>query len=150
MNDNKLKQLVAEAVALDRDISRMSERLTELKDILKTEAESRFDQAQPTEGGGTTNTFEGADGCICRVTTSAATLKSSVKGEGKDIEKVREAAGNFFTKLFDPTVSYKPVANFREEAEAFLGKQSRKLIKLCENPGRTSVAFETKDTVNAG
>ena len=46
-------------------------------------------------------------------------------------------------------LAYKPAPNFREEAEALLGKDAKKLIKLCETPGRTSVAFETKDAVNA-
>ena len=78
--------------------------------------------------------------------TAGATLKSTIKGEGKDIEKVRTAAGTVFQRLFAPVLAYKPVDNFRDEALALLGTaEGRKLIKLCTNPGKTTVSFETKD-----
>ena len=150
MTDQKLRSLVTEAVCLDREIAEKQARLKEIKESLTIEADTRGDEATATDGGGTSLTFEGADGCIARVTTAGATLKSSIKGEGKDIEKVRAAAGTIFPKLFAPVLAYKPVENFRDEATALLGAtDGRKLIKLCTNPGKTTVSFETKDAVEA-
>ena len=146
MNDNKLRQLITEAVALDRQIATDTDRLKEIKVLLATEAESRPELSAPTEGGGTSTTIEGLDGCICRVTEAGRTLKSSIKAEGKDIEKVREAAGKFFAQLFAPVLAYKPVEKFREQAEAHLDtRAAAKLIKLIENPGKVTVSFETKE-----
>jgi hypothetical protein len=146
MNDNKLRQLITEAVALDRQISLDADRLKEIKALLATEAESRPELAASTEGGGVSTTLEGLDGCVCRVTTAGRTLKSTIKAEGKDIEKVRAASGNVFAKLFAPVLAYKPVENFRDEASALLGTAfGNKLVKLCENPGKLTVSFETKE-----
>lgn len=147
MNDTKLRQLITEAVALDRQIATNTDRLKEIKAQLATEAESRPELSAPTEGGGTSTTIEGLDGCICRVTEAGRTLKSSIKAEGKDIEKVKEAAGKFFGQLFAPVLAYKPVEKFREQAEAHLDtRAAAKLIKLIENPGKVTVSFETKET----
>mgnify|MGYP000849093732 CR=1 FL=1 len=146
MTDQKLSQLVAEAVELDRNISEGQERLKEIKALLAQEAESRAEDATPTEGGGSSVEFTGSDGCIARVTTAGATLKASIKGEGRDIEKVRAAADRHFPRLFETVLAYKPVANFREEAAALLGaKDAAKLVKLCTSPGKVTVSFETKD-----
>lgn len=146
MQNAKIAQLVTEAVALDRQIQEHAARLKEIKDLLATEAETRAEEAQATDGGGTSLTFEGADGCIARVTTTGRKLKSSIKAEGRDIEKVRAAAGRFFEKLFSPVLAYRPVENFRAEAPALLGNpEGRKLVKLCETAGTTSVSFEVKE-----
>lgn len=146
MTPEKLKALVTRAVSLDRSIAQDQEELKGLKDQLATEAASRAEDATATEGGGASLSFEGLDGAIARVTTAGATLKSSVKAEGRDIEKVKESAGRHFTRLFETVLAYKPIAAFREEAVSLLGaKDGAKLIKLCTNPGKTTVSFETKD-----
>lgn len=150
MTDQKLSLLVAEAVELDRNIAEGQERLKEIKAPLALEAESRSEEATPTEGGGTSIEFAGRDGCIARVTTAGATLKASIKGEGRDIEKVRAVAGQRFERLFSPVLSYKPVENFREEAAALLGpKTAASLVKLCTTAGKVTVSFETKEAVAA-
>ncbi len=150
MNDQKLSLLVAEAVELDRNIAEGQERLKSIKALLAQEAESRAEDATPTEGGGTSIEFTGRDGCIARVTTAGATLKASIKGEGRDIEKVREAADRHFPRLFQTVLSYKPVDNFRDEAAALLGaKDAAKLIKLCTTAGKVTVSFETKEAAAA-
>ena len=150
MTSTKLQSLVSEAVTLDREIAEKTERLKELKGLLATEAETRADEATPTEGGGASIVFDGGDAGIARVTTAGATLKSSIKGEGKDIEKVKTAADRHFPRLFTPVVSYKPVDGFRDQAVALLGaKEARVLLKLCTNPGKTTVSFETKEAVPA-
>jgi hypothetical protein len=148
MNDTKLAHTIAQAVALDREIADKSEQLKQLKALLATEAESRAELATRTEGGGTSTELAGADGCIARVTVAGRTLKSSVKAEGKDIVKIKEAAGRAFTRLFETVIGYKPVAEFRERAVAELGaKDACKLIRLLETPGKTTVSFETKEAV---
>lgn len=150
MTTSKIQSLVAEAVALDREISEKSERLKELKGLLASEAEARADEATPTDGGGASIVFEAPDGCIARVTTAGATLKSSIKGEGKDIAKIKDAADRHFLRLFEQTVSFRPIEGFREQAVSLLGaKEARVLIKLCTNPGKTTVSFETKEAVPA-
>jgi hypothetical protein len=151
MTDSKLKALVTEAVALDRELAEKTERLKELKEQLGQEAASRVEHAQPTEGGGKSLVLEGADGCIARVTTAGDTLKSSIKAEGRDIEKVKGAADRHFQRLFETVIAYKPIANFREEAASLLGaKDATKLVKLVTNPGKTTVAFETKESAAGG
>lgn len=146
MTDQKLINLVTEAVCLDREIAEKSERLKQLKVQLAAEADSRSESATSTDGGGTSITFEGGDGCVARVTTAGATLKSTIKAEGRDIEKVRTASGRCFGRLFETVLAYKPAPDFREQAVALLGaKDGAKLVKLCTNPGKTTVSFETKD-----
>lgn len=145
MTELKLQQLVTEAVLLDRDIREQEARLKELKTALATEAESRPDELKPTENGGKSLSFTGLDGCICCVAFPAPTLKSKIDGEGKCIEKVKAAAGRVFDRLFRPSVTYRPVDNFRDEAAALLGKDAGKLIKLCQTESAARVSFETKD-----
>jgi hypothetical protein len=150
MTTNKISQLVAEAVELDRNIAEAQERLKAIKATLAIEAESRADEATATDGGGRSIEFIGSDGCIARVTTAGPTLKGTINGEGRDIMKVREAAGSYFTRLFSPVLSFKPDENFRALAVDFLGaRDGAKLVKLCTNPGKTSVAFETKQPAAA-
>lgn len=150
MTDSKLRQLVAEAVELDRNIAEGQERLKALKAQLAAEAESRAESATATDGGGTSIEFTGEGGCIARVTTAGATLKSSIKAEGRDIEKVKAQADRHFPRLFETVIAYKPVDGFREEAISLLGaKDGAKLVKLVSNPGKTSVSFETKDGARA-
>jgi hypothetical protein len=146
MTNEKLRQLVTRGIELDRAIAQATEELKTIKDQLATEAESRIEDATATEGGGASLSFEGIDGAIARVTTHGATLKSSIKAEGRDIEKVKEVAGRDFQRLFETVLGYKPVANFRDEAVALLGaRDGGKLIKLCQTKGKVTVSFETKD-----
>lgn len=150
MTTAKIAQLVTDAVALDRRIQEDTARLKEIKALLATEAEGRQEEAAPTDGGGTSLVFDGADGCIARVTTSGRKLKSSIKAEGRDIEKVRATAGRFFDKLFAPVLAYRPVDTFRDDAPALLGRaDGNKLVKLCETAGTTSVSFEVKENAGA-
>lgn len=48
--------------------------------------------------------------------------------------------------LFIPTISFKPVENFRDEARALLAKgEANKLIKLCRTESAPRVSFETAE-----
>lgn len=145
MTTIKLQKLVAEAVALDREIAEKTELLKALKADLITEAGTRDDEHTPTAGGGRSWLTEGADGCIARVTFPAPKLKATIAGEGTAIEKVRQLAGHAFSRLFNQIPAYKPVANFRDEAETLLGKDARKLIRACESNSAPTVNFETKE-----
>lgn len=141
-----LKNLVTEAVSLDRDISEKTDRLKEIKAGLVAEARSRESELAPTDGGGTRWTAEGSDGCIARVNFPAPTLKAKFDGEGKAIEKIKHLAGSVFSRLFIPAISYKPVESFRDEAAVLLPKaEAKKLIKLCEGASAPRVSFETTD-----
>lgn len=146
MTASMLKNLVTEAVSLDRELNEKSDRLKELKSALVSEARSREDEFAPTDGGGTRWTAEGSDGCIARVNFPAPTLKAKIDGEGKVIEKIKQLAGTVFNRLFTPAISYKPLEGFREEAAALLAKaDAKKLIKLCESASAPRVSFETTD-----
>ena len=147
MNDYKLKLLVTEAVKLDRLVAQLTEKLKGYKAEIAAEADSRQEEAQPTEGGGTSLTLEGIDGAVCRVTMTGRALKSSINAEGPLWDKIRKALdGRVPVTVFTPEVSYKPGENFRERVVDILGKaEGNKLIKLCENAGKTTVSFETKE-----
>ncbi len=142
----KLQNLVTEAVSLDREISQHTERLKEIKAQLVEAAREREDELVPTDGGGLRWTAGGNDGCIARVNFPAPSLKSKIEGEGKAIEKIKQLAGAVFSRLFVPTISFKPVENFREEARTLLAKsEATKLIKLCQTESAPRVSFETAE-----
>jgi hypothetical protein len=146
MTVRNLNNLVSEAVTLDREINEKSERLKELKSKLVETARIHDHELLPTEGGGTRWTVEGHDGCVARVNFPAPSLKAKIDGEGKAIEKIKKLAGNLFSKLFVPTISFKPVSDFREETTALLAKaDATKLIKLCQSDTTPRVSFETAD-----
>ena len=145
MTPARLKTLIATAVALDREIATKTDELKALKGELLQEALSRPDERNATDGGGWTWTFEGADGCIVRVTAPAPSLKSRIDGEAKGFDKIKDAAGRFFDRLFRPSVSYRLADNFRAEAEELLQRGAGKLIRLCESASPPKVSFETKD-----
>ncbi len=150
MTDQKLRLLIGQAVRLDRAIARLQDKLKMLKAQITAEADTRADEAVPTDGGGTSITFEGSGGCIARVTESGRPLKAALKADDKNFSKIKEACGAFFTRLFLPEIVHKPVEKFREQARELLGEtEGRKLIRLCEGKGKTSVAFETKDLTKA-
>jgi hypothetical protein len=142
----KLQNIVTEAVRLDREISEQTERLKALKAQLVEAAGEHENELAPTDGGGLRWTAEGKDGCIARVNFPAPSLKSKIEGEGKGIEKIKQLAGTVFSRLFIPTISFKPVENFREEANALLAKtEATKLIKLCQTESAPRVSFETAE-----
>jgi len=150
MHNQKLKMLVTEAVVLDRLIAERNVRLKEIKCLLIAEAIYRQEECTETDGGGQAWTAEDEDGNIARVNFPAQTLKASIDGEGKTIEKVREAAGNFFNRLFHQAPKYVPVVDFRTEAGLWLGKDAKKLIKLCSTDSSPRVSFETKENNDRG
>lgn len=145
MTSNKLKTLVAEAVKLDREKSAIETRLAEIKEALITEARTRADEYTPTAAGGWSWVTIGDDGCIARVTQEGPKLKASISTD-KDVEKAKALAGRSFTTLFEPRVSYRLAARFREEAEATLGaNDAKKLVKALSTAGAVKVSYETKE-----
>lgn len=145
MTENKLRTLVAEAVSLDREKANIETRLTEIKEALITEARTRADEYTPTAAGGWSWVAVGHDGCIARVTQEGPKLKASISTD-KDVDKAKTLAGRSFTTLFDPRISYRLAAGFREEAEATLGAaEAKKLVKALTTAGATKVSYETKE-----
>lgn len=144
MHDGKLAQKIDEAIRLDRQVRENSEQLKLLKKEIALEAGTRDDEQLRTDGGGWSWTMSASNGCICRVTQPAASLKSTIDGEGKTFDKIRDAAGQHFGRLFQPVTSYKPVAAFREEGASLLGRSFTKLLKLCSSETAAKVQFETK------
>jgi hypothetical protein len=144
MNNVKLMKMIDEALALDRDIREKNEQLKALKSCLATEAEGREEEQAATDGGGWSWTMQGETGCACRVTQPAPSLKSDIDGEGRTIEKIREAAGPHFQRLFQQAPKYRLIPGFREEAASLLGRAAAKLVKLCTTSSSPKVQFETK------
>lgn len=147
MTDQKLKILVDAAVVLDREINKKTELLKNFKAQLTTEAASRPDEHTSTDGGGSSWSVAGTDGCIAHINFPAPTLKSKMDVNSKTFGKIKAAAGRFFDRLFRPIVSYKPVENFREETSLLLGKEGPQLVKLCSTETSPRVSFETKSDV---
>lgn len=138
--------IVTRAVFVDRQIASLQEELKGLKQILTLTAQDHPADALPTDGGGRSWTFAGADGCIARVSCPAPTLRDKIAGIGKTIERIQQAAGKAFPRLFEQIPAYRPVQGFRDAAIAALGPVSgRKLIKLCSSESAPRVSFETKD-----
>ena len=91
-------------------------------------------------------TAEGGDGCVARVNFPAPTLKAKIDEAGKVIEMIKELASGVFTRLFVPTISYRPAERFREEAAALLPKaDANRLINLCQSASAPRVSFETTE-----
>ena len=143
MKDSILANLVTHAVSLDREIAEKSQLLKKLKADLVLEASIRKAEHQSTDSGGASWIAEGADGCVARIAFPAPSLKASIQSDGHALQKVKAAAGALFNRLFIPTITYKPVTQFREEAENLLGRDARKLIKLCQSDSAPRVSFET-------
>ncbi len=145
MTTIKLRNTVAEAVSLDRQIHDLQSRLDDLEAKLVAEATTHDEEHVPTEGGGWSWTAEGADGCIVRVTKSGPALKSTITTD-KDIAKAKDLCGPQFLSVFEPKIAYKLGAQFRATAERILGeKTAAKLVKLFSGSGRTTVNYETKE-----
>jgi hypothetical protein len=150
MTPAKLNIVAIAAIAIEKQIADLEKQRARFKTELIAEAASRPEEHQPTEGGGKSWAVKNSNGDIVRVTFPGRALKSSISGEGKSIEKIRAAAGNFFTRLFKQAPKYIPVEKFRDEAEALLGGAAgRKLIRLCEAKSQPRVSFEIKDARHA-
>lgn len=146
MNARRITETVDRAIALNREIEEKGKELKALKDALTAEAEGRPDELAPGQGGGQCITFAGSDGCIARVSFPQPTLKSSIKGEGKAIDAIRDVAGKMFPRLFEQTPAYKPVAEFRDAARELLpARDAAKLTRLCTSETPPRVSFETAE-----
>ncbi len=144
MTASVLRDLITEAVSLDREINEKAERLKNLKAALALEAQTRKSELAPTDGGGARWTAEGSNGCIARVNFPAPSLKCKIDAEGNTIATIKQLAGSVFSRLFITTLSYKPVEGFRAQAAALLPKaQANKVIKLCQSSSAPRVNFET-------
>lgn len=145
MTTTKLRNLVAEAVSLDRQRAEIETRLAEIKNDLVTEARTREEEHTPTDGGGWSWVADGADGCIARVTQDGPKLKATLTTD-KDVTKAKELAGGAFPQLFEPKVGFKLAAGFRDAAERLLGtKVASRLVKAFTGPGSVKVSYETKE-----
>lgn len=60
------------------------------------------------------------------------------------VEKVRALAGQAFGALFVEVLTFKPAADFRTAARAYLGRKAARLIAACESEAAPRVSFETK------
>lgn len=149
MTDKKLQEMVAEAVAVDRQVAELTDRLKQLKSDLVGEAQSRPEEHRSIEGSaGTKWTWIGSDGCVCRVTFPAPKLRATIDPDSKTGRKIVDLAGTAKGVLFHSRVVYVPVAEFRDKAVEILGGKSTRLIAACETESAPRVEFETKQEQN--
>ncbi len=144
MTTIKLRNLVTEAVALDREINDAQSRLDDIKEQLKAEAGTRPEEHTPTELGGWSWVADGSDGCVARVTQEGPKLKASISSD-KDIAVAKDIAGPCFGMLFEPRVTFKLSEGFRDRAASALGTAAAKLIRKLSGKGQVKVSFETKE-----
>lgn len=147
MNLNKITQKVTEAIALDREIAELTERLKAIKAELVKAADSDLMDKTVTDGGGWSVSFDGVDGSIARVTQPGQKLKASISGDSTNWEKIKAMLGRDANVFFKPVTNFAPCADFRKLIAAnYSTTDERKLLKLVESNSSPTVSFETKET----
>jgi hypothetical protein len=148
MNNAKLAKLVAEAVALDREVAEKSDRLKEIKGDLLAMAESETSEKTETSGGGWSVVFEGAEGCIARVTQPGDKLKANIDPESKPGKLILSLLGKYKDDYFVSKKTLQPVLNFRAQVSAaFGGREAKRILELMTSESKATLSFETKETL---
>ena len=143
--NSPLKTLVTEAVLIDRNLHRLSDRLRTLKQQIIAAAAISRRAHQRTRGGGSSWIAEGFDGCIARVSFPGASLRPQVDPGSTVGARLLEKLGARKDELLLPVLIYEPVEQFRERVRRlFEAAQSRQIIAACELPTPPRIAFETK------
>lgn len=145
MSNAKLAKLVAEAVALDREVAEKSDRLKVIKGDLLAMAQSETAEKTETSGGGWSVVFEGDEGCIARVTQPGDKLKANLDPESKPGKLVLSLLGRYKDDYFVSKKTLSPVLNFRDQvAAAFAGREANRILELMTTESKATVSFETK------
>ncbi len=147
MSTKQIERLVAEAIALDRQIQTDTETLKGLKADLVVLAEAEpAERREATKEGGYSIVYACDGGAIARVTQPAARLKSSIDAETPSGAKLKEKVGGEWSELFEPRVQWVPVAEFRElVAKKFTPRDAKTILKACTTASAAKVSFETKE-----
>ncbi len=145
MKPEELKDLVSEAMALDRAVKTDEARLKAMKREILEEA-LRLGKFDETDGGGLTTLIDGNNRDAARAIFPGDKLKSKIDPSAKTFAKIEELAGKSFAVLFDPSFVYTPTADFRNKVRELIvdGKVARKLLNACQSDSEPSVKFETK------
>lgn len=147
----EIHKLVADAVALHREIAAKTEQLNTLRAELIYKARSHPDAQVMTESGGTRWTAQGSDGCIARVNFPAAALIFEVDAQSEFGSQVRAIAGENFHRLFATVTTYRPVDDFRLRVTSLLATpKAEALMALCHSEGSPCVSFETTSLAPGG
>lgn len=143
MNEQEIKTLVDNAVALHREIATKTEQLKALKADLVKEARRHPRALVATESGGKRWTTKGSDGCIARVNFPVAALVTEIDAQSDLAKQLHDIAGDKFRRLFTTVKIYQLAENFRAEVTATLPEsKAEALVKLCENDSAPRVSFE--------
>jgi hypothetical protein len=146
MTNAQLKKLVAEAVALHREIAAQNERLKKLKANLVRESRFHKKEFTLTDNGDARWTVTGTDGCIARVNFPAPGLLAQIDSESETFDHVLALAGECMDQLFESVYFLRPISNFRQQAAGALpGREADKLIDLCQAASSPRVSFETAE-----
>ncbi len=146
MNDSELKLLVAEAIDLDRTISKEAERLTGLRARLIAEAKERKSEQTDTPGGGWSVEFKDAAGQVARVTKPGDKLKGVISPLTADGIALLKLAGEERRQIFNRSIVYLPVENFRLRLIALFKEETvKRILRLCTTKSSPTVSFETKE-----
>ena len=142
MTTPTIQKRIARAIELRQIIANLETELKEIKVDLTAEAAYRTSEQTLTEEGGWSWRFLDANNNQVCVTQPADKLKAKIDPESKTFSKIKDAAGRSFMQLFILLPAYRPVEDFRKQAEAHLGRGAGKLIKLVTSESTITVSFE--------
>jgi hypothetical protein len=142
MTTNQIQTRISRCIDLKRIIADAEQEMKENKAALVAEASYRTGEQTDTEGGGWSWRYPDADGNEVCVTQPGRKLKATINPLAKGFEKIRDLAGKAFVHLFVQVPTYKPAEDFLGLAEAALGANAKKLIKLVTTEASPSVSFE--------
>jgi hypothetical protein len=135
-----IDQLVNEAITLKLALAPQEARLKELTDQIKIRAGLDTANQVETKSGG--KSWSHGDGRGHSIVVSYPDL-SRVTFYESDTATLRKLAGEFFSKLFERTVSFKACPDIAEIAFALLPKtRAAKLVDAATKDGSPRVNFE--------
>lgn len=120
-----IANLIARGAKLKASIAEQTKELKEIEaDILRRCAPGKH---------------QGDENTSCSVIAPAATIKLSTE----DVDKVKELTGDeTFKKLFERTVTFKPVKAFRDLLAALVGKrEQKKVLELTQGESTSYVKW---------
>ena len=146
MNELKLRNLLDQAVKVQRKIALLEARADEIRDVLIALATTADDKT-PTDGGGESVEWKASDSSVVRVTFPAPSLKSCINPETPAGAKILDKVGRWKDQLFSPVLKYSLVETFRDKVRELIGGATGEaVIRACETKSSPKVSFELRES----
>jgi hypothetical protein len=149
MSTKEISNLVAQAIALDKQLNEVESQLKAVKaDLIALAIEKG--ETTATDGGGWSVVFEADNGDVARVTQPGRKLKSSFKVGTKEGERIQTILGTNFYRCFESRTIYVPVPNIRDVVAEYIKSpaQQKQVIKAVTSDCAPQVAFEVKSAAH--